>query len=412
MASVNIDAQVAAAKLEVSTEGYFPAPIKGEFYQKHLISAEQLTSLGELDELFKVAAVMEDIVKGHRRVNLLAGQTAVVNFAQPSSRTFASHVSAALNLGMKVVAMQGADAMSSFAKGEGIDDALVAFYQTTGCSVLVQRHPEDNSALIAAEAADKYYSEKLSVINGGSGKAEHPTQALLDLRTIHKFLGGQWENLQDFELTCSGDPKNSRTIKSLCSLLAMVNRSLRERGVEANIKINLVAPKETRLSSTEEGRTLIDSWKSSPDGSPNLVVNEYAEFDDDLFTQTDVLYHTRVQSEWFEDQDEFDSASSSFRLTRELMDRANALREQAGKKYIGVMHPLPRINEIERAVDGLPGSLYHNSQMPEGLYVRMALIALLRVPPGELRFWMRRMELTSPLKKLKDSLLRSAGRFL
>ncbi len=412
MGSVSIAEQVAAAKKEVSPEGYSPEPINGEFYQKHLISADQFRNLGELDEIFKVAEVMEDIVNGHRRVNLLAGQTAVVNFAQPSSRTFASHVSAALNLGMKVVAMQGAEAMSSFAKGEGIDDSVVALHQTTACTVLVQRHPDDNSALIAAMIADKHHSGELSVVNGGSGKAEHPTQALLDLRTIYKFLGGQWENLQDLELTCSGDPKNSRTIKSLCSLLAMVNGSLRERGVEANIKINLVAPAETRLSSTEEGRSLIDSWKSSPDGSPNLVVKEYAEFDDDLFTHTDVLYHTRIQSEWFEDQGEFDSASSSFRLTRELMDRANALREQAGKKYIGVMHPLPRINEIERAVDKLPGSLYHNSQMPEGLYVRMALIALLRVPPGELRFWMRRMEITSPLKKLKDSLLRSAGKFL
>jgi aspartate carbamoyltransferase catalytic subunit len=252
-------------------------------------------------------------------------------FYEPSTRTRLSFETAALKLGMGVVSTENAGGFSSAAKGETLEDTINVINQYGVCAVVL-RHPETGSAQKAAKVS------KVPIINAGDGKGEHPTQALLDAYTIKKEFG----RLDNLHIVAGGDLKNGRTIRSLCRLLSLYpnNRitfvSLPGLSMQNDIK-NLLKKSNTKFSETDDV--------------------------DQAFKDADVVYWTRLQKERLE-------SSASFKNGGFVIDQSKI---SLLPKHAIVMHPLPRVDEIDAKVDSDPRARYFE-QSGNGLYVRMALL--------------------------------------
>jgi aspartate carbamoyltransferase len=222
---------------------------------------------------------------------------------------------------------------SSVAKGESLPDTI----RSLECysDVIVLRHPETGSAALAAQ-----YGRK-PIINAGDGTGEHPTQALLDLFTIQEEMG----HVNGLTITMLGDLKYGRTVHSLARLLTLYN-----------VKLNYVSPELLRMPSEVVNEI----------GAKLIPQAEYTNLDE-VLAQTDVLYVTRVQKERFENPEDYEKVRGSYVITPDLMTQA--------KENMIVMHPLPRVGEISMDFDDDPRAAYFR-QMEYGLYVRMALLAL------------------------------------
>lgn len=306
---------------------------KADWYGKDIISVKQF-SRSDLEYIFGVAHEMRGMVERIGTFDLLKGKILANLFYEPSTRTSSSFTAAMERLGGSVIPINEVR-YSSVAKGESLPDTV----RTLECyaDVIVLRHPETGSAEIAARAAKK------PVINAGDGIGEHPTQALLDLFTIFEELGvGVVDGLT---ITMLGDLKYGRTVHSLARLLSLYD-----------VKINYVSPEILRMP-----RQVMD--EVAVKGIPQ---SEYATLDE-VLPQTDVLYVTRVQKERFEDPAEYEKVKGAYVITPEIM--------QAAKKEMIVMHPLPRVGEIDPSFDDDPRAAYFR-QMEYGLYVRMALLAM------------------------------------
>jgi aspartate carbamoyltransferase len=222
---------------------------------------------------------------------------------------------------------------SSVSKGESLPDTI----RTLECyaDVIVLRHPEVGSAALAAKHGKK------PVINAGDGIGEHPTQALLDSLTIKEELG----HIDGLTVTMLGDLKYGRTVHSLSRLLSLYK-----------VKLNFISPEILRMPSE-----IIDEL--------NGQGIEQAEFNtlEPVLSETDVLYVTRVQKERFSDLADYEIAAGAYIIDSEVM--------KAAKDRMIVMHPLPRVSEISMDFDEDPRAAYFR-QMEYGLYVRMALLAM------------------------------------
>ncbi|MCA9372091.1 aspartate carbamoyltransferase [Candidatus Woesebacteria bacterium] len=312
--------------------------MKNDFYNKSYISIDQITSKEQVMSLFAVANTMEKHVLSGKVYEPLKGMCVAVLFYQPSTRTFTSFSAAAKRLGAYVIGLNEMNSFSSAAKGESLEDTIKAIHQTTGANAIVIRHPDDNSSEVAAGAS------YVPVVNGGSGKKEHPTQALLDLYTIYRKFG-RFNNLH---IAMVGDLKFGRTIKSLSKLLTVVGEK---------ITITFISPKELRAP-----KELIKELKEK-----GVTISQKSQFGH-VLEEVDVVYMTRVQKEWFEKEgkmEEYERLKLKFILEQKHVDKM--------KKESIVMHPLPRVGEILLEVDNDPRAWYFK-QMRSGLYVRMALL--------------------------------------
>ncbi len=303
------------------------------WYGKDIISVKQFNR-ADLEYVFGVAHEMHGMVDRVGTFDLLKGKILANLFYEPSTRTSSSFTAAMERLGGSVIPINEVK-YSSVAKGESLPDTI----RTLECyvDVIVLRHPETGSAAIAAQAAKK------PVINAGDGVGEHPTQALLDTFTIFEELGvGQIDGMT---VTMLGDLKYGRTVHSLARLLSLYK-----------VKLNYVSPEILRMP-----KEVMDEVAAK--GIPQ------AEFDslEKILPETDVLYVTRVQKERFEDPSAYESVRGSFVINPEIM--------RAAKKEMIVMHPLPRVGEISPDFDDDPRAAYFR-QMEYGLYVRMALLAM------------------------------------
>ncbi|OGK39377.1 aspartate carbamoyltransferase [Candidatus Roizmanbacteria bacterium RIFCSPHIGHO2_12_FULL_44_10] len=313
------------------------------FFNKSYISIDQVSSKSDIEYLFKVADKMKNVVEKNKKYSPLQGKTVAVLFYQPSTRTFTSFVSAAQRLGADVIAINEMTSFSSAVKGETLEDTIKSIHQTTAASAIVLRHPEDNSSELAAAASD------VPIINGGSGKKEHPTQALLDLYTIYE----KFRRFDNLHVMMVGDLLNGRTIKSLAKLLVKMGKKN---------KITFVSPKELKAP-----KELIKELKEQAE------VEQKTAFGQSL-KDVDVVYMTRVQKEWFEKagkMDEYERLKLKF-----IMDQETA--RQMNKNAI-ILHPLPRVGEILQEVDADPRAYYFR-QMRSGLYTRMALLHSILLP--------------------------------
>lgn len=312
-------------------------PFKGSFFGKDIISVEQFTSKREIEALFKVANEMKKSVEKREKRDDLEGFCIAELFYQPSTRTFTSFLSAAQRLGATYIIPLSEMANTSVVKGESLSDTLRTVEETTAADLFVLRHPEDDSAEKAAAVA------RVPVINAGSGKKEHPTQAILDLYTIKE----SFPDFSGLKIAMVGDLKNGRTIKSLSKLLALISQK---------IMINFVSPKG--LEAPEELISYLKQKRIKVEESNNL---------EKILSEIDVLYVTRIQKEWFGSEGEYLKAKGSYVINKELMKKA--------KKEMIVMHPLPRVDEINTDFDPDPRAVYFR-QMRNGLYTRMALLKL------------------------------------
>ncbi|MDI6845504.1 MAG: aspartate carbamoyltransferase [Candidatus Saccharicenans sp.] len=302
------------------------------WYGKNILSVKQFNR-ADLEYIFSVAHEMRVMVERIGTFDLLKGKILANLFYEPSTRTFASFMAAMQRLGGAVIPISEVR-YSSVAKGESLPDTVrtLAAY----ADVIVLRHPEVGAAALAAQFAGK------PVINAGDGVGEHPTQALLDVFTVKEELG----RLDNLTVTMLGDLKYGRTVHSLARLLTRFD----------NIKLNYVSPELLRMP-----REVMEEVAEK--GIPQ---KEYTVLDE-VLPVTDVLYVTRVQRERFDNLEEYEKVKDAYVITPKTLEKA--------KQKMIVMHPLPRVNEIDMEVDKDPRAAYFR-QMEYGLYVRMALLAM------------------------------------
>ncbi|KAK9474735.1 uncharacterized protein V1510DRAFT_405815 [Dipodascopsis tothii] len=305
------------------------------FLRQHVLSVKTFNR-SNLHLLFSIAQEMKLGVLRHGILNILSSRLICTLFYEPSTRTSSSFDAAMQRLGGRVISVT--TGTSSVVKGETLQDTVrtLASYS----DAIVIRHPSEESAAIAAK-----YSP-VPIINAGNGSLEHPTQALLDLFTIREELG----SINGITVTFMGDLKYGRTVHSLCTLLK-----------HYQVRVQLVAPPQLALP--EEYRAEL--------AKAGMILLESTEVTPEIMAQTDVLYCTRVQKERFSDLGEFERLKDTFIVDNEMMKHA--------KVHMCVMHPLPRNNEISEELDFDHRAAYFR-QMKHGLYVRMALLALVIGP--------------------------------
>ncbi|HUD19621.1 MAG TPA: aspartate carbamoyltransferase [Patescibacteria group bacterium] len=302
-------------------------------YQSDILSTSQFTK-EDIEVIIERTRQMQELVQTKGASDLLHGKLMTALFYEPSSRTFGSFIASMQRLGGGFIPLQGV-VYSSVAKGETLEDTVRTFASYS--DVIVVRHPEVGAADIAAAATEK------PVINAGDGTGEHPTQALLDFYTIHNHFG----SLSGLTITFVGDMLNGRTIHSLSTLLRLYRPK----------KINFVSPPELMIP--KEFVTVLNDQ--------GIVTQETAVLND-VLSDTDVLYVTRVQKERFTDLKTYERLKHRFIINRGIMGKL--------KKSAILMHPLPRVGEIAPDVDTDPRALYLREQMQNGMYVRMALLSL------------------------------------
>jgi aspartate carbamoyltransferase len=309
----------------------FDAQHDGRFRGKHILSVSQFT-LNDLAYIFDVAEEFRLIVRRIGVMELLKGHVLATLFYEPSTRTSSSFIAAIQRLGGTVIPISEVR-YSSVSKGESLPDTIRTL--ESYADVIVLRHPEVGAAALAAKYARK------PIINAGDGIGEHPTQALLDMFTILQERG----RLDGLTVTMLGDLKFGRTVHSLAKLLSMFR-----------VKINYVSPESLKMPAD-----LVQQL-----GQKGVQQAEYTDLDA-VLPETDVLYVTRIQQERFEDPVEYEHLKTSYVITPETMTQA--------KPDMTLMHPLPRVGEISMDVDNDPRAAYFR-QMEYGLYIRMAILAL------------------------------------
>ena len=303
----------------------------GRLYGKDVLSVAQFTR-DDLEYIFGVAEAMRNMVAHIGTFDLLKGKILVNLFYEPSTRTSSSFAAAMERLGGSVIQINDVK-YSSVAKGESLPDTIRTLESYADVTVL--RHPETGSAAIAAQ-----YGRK-PIINAGDGAGEHPTQALLDLFTIREELG----TIDGLTVTMLGDLKYGRTVHSLAKLLTLFD-----------VRLNYVSPEILKMPTA-----LVEQLDAKG--------MRQAQYDslEPVMAETDVLYVTRVQKERFEDLSQYEAVKGAFVITPDLMKQF--------RPKMALMHPLPRVGEIAPEVDDDPRAAYFR-QMEYGLYVRMALLAM------------------------------------
>ena len=301
------------------------------FYGHDILSVNQF-SKEDLNYIFGVAHEMREMVARIGTFDLLKGKILANLFYEPSTRTSSSFTSAMERLGGSVIPINEVR-YSSVSKGESLPDTI----RTLECyaDVIVLRHPEVGASVLAAEYAKK------PVLNAGDGVGEHPTQALLDLYTIVEEL----ESAENLTVTMLGDLKYGRTVHSLARLLSLFD-----------VTLHYVSPEILRMP-----KEIIEEINVK-----GVSQTEHTSLFDAL-PNTDVLYVTRVQKERFENPSEYENVKDAYVITPDVM--------QDAKEKMIVMHPLPRVGEISMEFDDDPRAAYFR-QMEYGLYVRMALLAM------------------------------------
>jgi aspartate carbamoyltransferase catalytic subunit len=292
---------------------------------QHIISISDFNR-EEIDCLLDQAGQID---KKQYNENALCGKILAVLFFEPSTRTRMSFESAMARLGGKSLSVGSIEACS-MAKGETLADTIrvVSGY----ADAIVIRHPKEGAARLAAEFAT------VPVINAGDGAGQHPSQTLLDLYTIRQSMP-----IDGIDIALIGDLRYGRTAHSLASALSLYDA-----------RLHTISPRGLELPATlaaelaEKGMEIIEHDDLS-----------------DMIETIDVLYVTRIQRERFPDSASYFNVASSYRITPELLTRA--------KQRLIVLHPLPRVDEIDPRVDKSPHARYFE-QSKNGVPVRMAML--------------------------------------
>lgn len=293
---------------------------------KSLVSIDGL-SKEEILKILRTASYFEQ----NPNQKILDGRIVATLFFEPSTRTRLSFETAVQRLGGRVIGFSD-PAATSTSKGETLKDTIkmVSNY----ADLIVMRHYLEGAAQYATEVTD------IPIVNAGDGANQHPSQTLLDLYSLYKTQG----TLENLTITMVGDLKYGRTVHSLLMAMRYFNPTFR-----------FVACEELRMP--KEYRDFCDA--------NGISYTEHSEFDSEVLADTDILYMTRVQRERFSDIMEYERVKNLYTLRNDmLLDTKPNLR---------VLHPLPRVNEIDRDVDDNPKA-YYFEQARNGLFARQAII--------------------------------------
>ena len=305
-----------------------------KFRLTSILSVTQFTRT-DLLTLMTLASHFAHVVHERGTCSLLADRVLGVIFYEPSTRTSSSFQAAMLRLGGKVMAISDVNT-SSVVKGETIEDTM----RCLECYVdaIVMRHPQQGSLHRAAAAAS------IPIINAGDGVGEHPTQALLDLYTIQQEAG----KADGLTVTMVGDLLNGRTVHSLAKLLMQFR----------DTTIHYVSPPSLAMPADIQQHI-----------AQHSTVQQHCTHDlQSVLPHTDVLYVTRTQKERFLDLAHYEATAAAYQITPELLS--------GGKEALRILHPLPRVSEIDVRVDDDRKRAAYFRQMRYGLYVRMALLTV------------------------------------
>lgn len=287
-------------------------------------------SVEEIDSLISVANDIIDNPDKYRDV--CHGKILGTLFFEPSTRTRLSFTSAMMSLGGQVLGFDNV-ASTSTTKGETVQDTIRMVSAYT--DIIAMRHPKEGAPIAASRVAS------VPIINAGDGGHFHPTQTLADLTTIKRKFG----RLDNLTVGICGDLKYGRTVHSLIAAMSRYD----------NVKFVLIAPDELKL--------------------PDYVKEEFLKEDGSNYSETksledaiptlDILYMTRVQEERFHDKAQYEKLKDSYIL--------NLSKLKFAKPTLSILHPLPRVNEINVDVDDDPRAHYFE-EAANGRFVRMALI--------------------------------------
>lgn len=311
----------------------------GLWYGKSIVSVNQFGP-EDLAYVFGVAHEMREMVGRVGSFDLLKGKLLANLFYEPSTRTASSFMAAMQRLGGTIIPINEVR-YSSVSKGETLVDTIRTLECYADCIVL--RHHQMGAAEEAAAIAQK------PIINAGDGVGEHPTQALLDLFTIaielERFSPKRGLELDGLTVTLLGDLRYGRTVHSLARLLS-----------QFDVRLNFVSPDILRMPTHITDELTRRGVKFATSATLDGVLHD-----------SDVVYVTRVQKERFEHEHEYFSVKDAYVITPDTMQQA--------KDRMILMHPFPRVGEIARTVDDDPRAAYFR-QMENGMYVRMALLAM------------------------------------
>ncbi len=298
---------------------------------RDIISIKDL-SKDEIMAIFREADALEPYAR--TKIDLLKGKIMALMFFEPSTRTRLSFEAAMKRLGGDVIGFEE-PSMTSIAKGESLIDTarVVEKY----ADIIVIRHPFEGAAQAVADAVE------IPVINAGSGALSHPTQALIDLYSMWKEKG----RIDGLTVLFLGDLKYSRTVRSLIYGLL-------------NFKVNFIFVSPELLKLKDEVREYLKSQ-----GASFIEVNALTG---DVIREADVIYVTRIQKERFADPMEYERVKGSYKLTLKHLKDA--------KEDLIVLHPLPRVDEMDLELDKTAYAKYFK-QVFYGLLIRMALLKLI-----------------------------------
>lgn len=311
--------------------------INGNFKGKDIISIDQFTPK-DIEILFKVTKKMKNIAANAKPSDILKGNLVTLLFYEPSSRTFGSFAAGIKQLGGQTIEIRNPQQVTSEVKGETFEDTIRVF--EAYCDAIVIRHPEIGKPKRAAEIA-----QFIPVINAGDGAGDHPTQTLYDLYTLQE----KFKRLDNLKGVIGGGILKARAIYSLVKGLSLYKGNA----------VYLFAPKELQMPEED----LLDFKKR---GLNIIKIEEEEEIPKDA----NFWYWVRIQKERFENTEKFEKIKDKFLLTPQFL-------EKHGNKNLIIMHCLPRVGEVLPEIDNDLRAVYLRSQVRNGMYIRMALIALI-----------------------------------
>lgn len=281
------------------------------------------------DDIMYLIKMAEEFEK-HPNRELLKGKVVATLFFEPSTRTRLSFETAANRLGARVIGFSDAK-VTSTTKGETLKDTILMV--SNYADVIVMRHYIEGAAQYASEIAP------VPIVNAGDGAHMHPSQCLLDLYSIYKTQG----TLENLNIYLVGDLKYGRTVHSLITAMRHFNPVF-----------HFVAPNE--LAMPQEYKDYCHEH--------NISYVEHTDFNEEVISDADIIYMTRVQKERFSDLMEYERVKNVYILKNDMLDNV--------KENMKILHPLPRVNEIAYDVDDNPHA-YYIQQAQNGLYAREAI---------------------------------------
>ena len=281
----------------------------------------------KLEHLIQMASEFEKFPNR----KLLDGRVVATLFFEPSTRTRLSFETAASRLGARVIGFADPK-VTSGTKGETLKDTIMMV--SNYADIIVMRHYLEGAARYASEVSP------VPIINAGDGANQHPSQTMLDLYSIWKTQG----TLDNLQIYLVGDLKYGRTVHSLLTAMRHFHPTF-----------HFIAPQELAMPET---------WKQYCRDN-NIDFVEHQDFNEDTIAGADILYMTRVQKERFADISEYERVKDRYLLKLDMLAKA--------KENMKILHPQPRVNEIEYSIDDEPHA-YYFEQARNGLFAREALI--------------------------------------